>query len=130
MILIPVKNLSTAKQRLASVLDQTLRTELAQAMLFDVLDELASWKKCPAVGLVTNDPFALELAARFGFEVIPDNRNSGETDAIAVATRHCESRGIESTLVIPGRHSLNSSGGTGAGSRSSSATRLGAGSGL
>jgi 2-phospho-L-lactate guanylyltransferase len=102
MILIPVKNLSTAKQRLASALDQSIRTELAQAMLFDVLDALASWQKRPAVGLVTNDAFALELAARFDFEVIPDDRNSGETDAIAMATRHCESRGIESTLVIPG----------------------------
>ena len=36
MILIPVKNLKDAKQRLASVLDQPERTELARAMLADV----------------------------------------------------------------------------------------------
>ena len=41
MILIPVKSLANAKQRLASVLDQATRTELAQAMLFDVLETLA-----------------------------------------------------------------------------------------
>ena len=37
VILIPVKNLSAAKQRLAAVLDQPARTELAQAMLHDVV---------------------------------------------------------------------------------------------
>jgi len=37
MILIPVKNLANAKQRLADVLDQQERTELAHAMLTDVL---------------------------------------------------------------------------------------------
>ena len=37
MILIPVKNLSSAKQRLAAVLDQSARTELAQTMLRDVV---------------------------------------------------------------------------------------------
>ena len=34
--------------------------------------------------------------------MIPDHSNSGETDAIEMATRFCESHGIESTLVIPG----------------------------
>ena len=33
MILVPVKDLSGAKQRLAAVLDQQRRTRLAQAML-------------------------------------------------------------------------------------------------
>ena len=37
VILIPVKNLSAAKQRLAAVLDQPARTELAQTMLHDVV---------------------------------------------------------------------------------------------
>ncbi len=36
MILVPVKSLANAKQRLASIADQSARTELAQAMLFDV----------------------------------------------------------------------------------------------
>ena len=38
MILIPVKDLSGAKQRLAAILDQPARTELAQAMLLDMLE--------------------------------------------------------------------------------------------
>jgi 2-phospho-L-lactate guanylyltransferase len=102
MILVPVKNLSGAKQRLASLLDQATRTELAQTMLLDVLENLASCEGQPAVALVTSDPFACDLARRFGFEVIPDSANRSETDAIEMATRVCEARGEDFTLVIPG----------------------------
>jgi len=102
MILVPVKHLSHAKQRLASVLNQAARTELAQAMLFDVLEVLGTWSHRPAVGIVTSDPFAIALAQRFSFEAIPDTANCGETEAIEMATRVCESRGTGNTLVIPG----------------------------
>ena len=101
MILIPVKNLSTAKQRLAAVWDQGARTELAQAMLHDVVSALAAWTDCPACALVTSDPFAIELAREYDFEIIPDPANPGETGAIEMATDICVARGIESTLVIP-----------------------------
>jgi 2-phospho-L-lactate/phosphoenolpyruvate guanylyltransferase len=100
MILIPVKELRTAKQRLASVLDQPSRTALAQAMLQDVAEAVASWRNHPEVAIVSGDSFALSVACRHGFEVIADHRNSGETDAIEMATRVCESRGVD-TLVIP-----------------------------
>jgi 2-phospho-L-lactate/phosphoenolpyruvate guanylyltransferase len=101
VILVPVKDLSAAKQRLAAVLDQPARTELAQAMLHDVVATLAAWPRRPACALVTSDPFALELARQYDFEVIPDPANPGETGAIEMATRVCVSRGIDSTLVIP-----------------------------
>jgi 2-phospho-L-lactate guanylyltransferase len=102
MILIPIKNLSGAKQRLATVLDQPARTELAQAMLFDVLEAVAAWKNRPEVALVTSDRFASALALQHRFQVIPDGDNQGETAAITMATQLCEARGIKSTLVIPG----------------------------
>jgi 2-phospho-L-lactate guanylyltransferase len=102
MILIPVKNLSGAKQRLAALFDQPTRTELAQAMLLDVLEALGTWRNCPEVAIVTSDPFAIRLAQQFHFSVIPDTASRSQTDAIEVATRFCESQGIESTLVIPG----------------------------
>jgi len=100
MILVPVKNLKQAKQRLAAVLDQAARTELAQAMLQDVLEVLASWQGRPEVAIVSCDSFALALASTYGFEIIADHRNSGETDAIEMATGVCEMRGLD-TLVIP-----------------------------
>jgi 2-phospho-L-lactate guanylyltransferase len=107
MILVPVKDLSHAKQRLASLLDQSSRTELAHAMLTDVLTACAG---CGDVAVVSSDRFAISLAVQFGFEVIPDNDNRSETDAIEMATRLCEERGIESTLVIPGDIPLITSG--------------------
>lgn len=100
MILVPVKNLKQAKQRLAPVLDQAARTELAQAMLHDVVDALASWQSRPEVAIVSCDSFALALASRYDFEIIADHKNSGETDAIEMATGVCEMRGLD-TLVIP-----------------------------
>lgn len=102
MILIPVKNLSSAKQRLASLLDQAARTELAQTMLHDVVAALASCQGRPACAMVTNDDFAIELAGQYDFEIIPDPINPGETVAIAMATQICCERGIAFTLVIPG----------------------------
>jgi 2-phospho-L-lactate/phosphoenolpyruvate guanylyltransferase len=102
MILVPVKNLSGAKQRLAALFDQFTRTELAQAMLSDVFETLGTWAARPEVGVVTSDPFAIQLANRFHFSVIPDHANRSQTDAIEMATRFCEAQGIDSTLVIPG----------------------------
>jgi 2-phospho-L-lactate/phosphoenolpyruvate guanylyltransferase len=101
VILIPVKNLSAAKQRLAAVLDQPARTELAQAMLHDVVVTLAAWPQRPACALVTSDPFAADLARQYDFEIIPDPASPGETGAIEMATNICVARGIDSTLVIP-----------------------------
>jgi 2-phospho-L-lactate/phosphoenolpyruvate guanylyltransferase len=101
VILIPVKNLSAAKQRLAAILDQPARTELAQTMLHDVVATIASWPPRPACALVTSDSFAIELAQQYDFEIIADPANPGETGAIEMATNICVARGIESTLVIP-----------------------------
>jgi 2-phospho-L-lactate guanylyltransferase len=101
VILVPIKNTASAKQRLASVLDQPARTQLAQAMLTDVLTTLHGWKNRPKVGIVTSDSYTMKLAAEYEFEVIPDPDNPGETGAIEMATRACVERGEDSTLVIP-----------------------------
>ena len=106
MILVPVKNTSSAKQRLAAVLDQPSRTQLAQAMLHDVLSTLHDWTARRETGrlsvaVVTSDPFAVKLATEYEFEIIPDPDNPGETGAIEMATRVCVERGADSTLVIP-----------------------------
>ncbi len=101
MILVPVKNLANAKQRLSTVLEQASRTELAHAMLTDVVEAIAAFAG-DEVALATSDPFATELARQYRFEIIRDEANVSETNAIEMATRACEGRGIESTLIIPG----------------------------
>jgi 2-phospho-L-lactate guanylyltransferase len=101
VILIPVKNSAVAKQRLAAVLDQAARTELAQTMLYDVVKAIAAWPRRPPCALVTSDPFAVGLAGQYDFETIPDPANPGETGAIEMATEICIARGADYALVIP-----------------------------
>lgn len=101
MILIPVKNLSNAKQRLSPLLDAAARAELARAMLSDVLHAAAQFRG-DDVALVTSDSFAADLAHEHNFQIIRDDMNLSESDAIAKATEMCVARGVESTLVIPG----------------------------
>lgn len=102
MILVPVKHLDGAKQRLASVLNREQRTELARAMLKDVCHALTETPSRPPVALVTSDPYASRLARQCGFDVIRDGENLGETEAIEMATAEAEKRGAEFALVIPG----------------------------
>ncbi len=102
MILVPVKKLNGAKQRLAAMLTQQQRTELARAMIKDVCHALSEVPSRPAVALVTSDEYAVRLARQCGFETIDDDDNLGETEAIAMATQQAEKDGAEFSLVIPG----------------------------
>ena len=102
MILVPVKNLDAAKQRLARVLTQQQRTTLARTMLKDVCAALADCPGRPPISLVTSYPFAVSLARYYGFQVIADDQNLGETEAIAMATVEAAKRGAGFTLVVPG----------------------------
>ena len=89
MILIPVKNLSAAKQRLAAVLDQPARTELAQPCCTTLSLRSLPGRGARPVLWSPVIPFALELAQQYDFEIIPDLANPGETGAIEMATRLC-----------------------------------------
>jgi 2-phospho-L-lactate/phosphoenolpyruvate guanylyltransferase len=102
ILLIPVKDLATAKQRLADVLTQPQRSQLAEAMLRDVMAAAAGVRNRLDVALVTGDAHAQQLAREFGFGIIEDTRNESETAAIEMATLLCEQRGYDTTVVIPG----------------------------
>jgi 2-phospho-L-lactate/phosphoenolpyruvate guanylyltransferase len=102
ILLIPVKSLTTAKQRLASALDQERRSQLAEAMLRDVMTASAGVRDRIDVALVTGDVRAQALATECGFVVIQDTRNESETAAIEMATAWCEQFGYDTTIVVPG----------------------------
>jgi 2-phospho-L-lactate guanylyltransferase len=102
ILLIPVKDLSTAKQRLADALSQAQRSQLAEAMLRDVMTAASGVRDRINVALVTGDAPAQTLAQQFGFGVIEDARNEGETAAIEMATAWCEQQGYDATIVVPG----------------------------
>jgi 2-phospho-L-lactate/phosphoenolpyruvate guanylyltransferase len=102
ILLIPVKSLTSAKQRLAAALDQERRSQLAEAMLRDVMTAAAGVLERIDVALVTGDTREQVLAAEFGFRVIEDTRNKSETAAIEMATAWCEQSGYDTTVVVPG----------------------------
>ena len=100
-ILVPVKNLASAKQRLAEVLTAEQRRSLAEAMLRDVLEALAQLDQPESVSIVTGDAVATALARDYGFDLIANNEDFGETAAIALATDVTASGGSDGVLVIP-----------------------------
>jgi len=100
-LLIPVKTLGNAKQRLGEAFDQAHRTLLAEAMLRDVLTAACGVAGRLDLFLVTGDARAQALAAEFACGVIEDTRNESETAAIEMATAWCEDRGYDTTVVVP-----------------------------
>jgi 2-phospho-L-lactate/phosphoenolpyruvate guanylyltransferase len=102
ILLIPVKSLTTAKQRLAAALNPWQRTQLAEAMLRDVVVAASGVRNRVDVALVTSDARARHLAREFSFGIIEDSRNEGETAAVEMATVWCEQRGYDTTVVAPG----------------------------
>lgn len=102
ILLIPVKSLSTAKQRLSPALDQQQRSRLAEAMLRDVMTAAANVSGRIDIALVTADSLAMTMAKEFGFLVIEDTRNESETAAIEMATAWCEQQDYDTTMVVPG----------------------------
>ncbi len=101
ILLIPFKSLETAKQRLTEALDAQQRSQLAEAMLRDVLTAAAGVRNRIDVAVVTGDPQAQSLAREFGFIVIEDKHNESETAAIEMATAWCEAHGYDTTIVVP-----------------------------
>src|SRR5262252_5711347 len=100
-LLIPVKTMGNAKQRLSDAFYKHHRTLLAEAMLRDVLTAVSGVADRVDVFLVTGDPQVQSLATQFKFGIIEDLRNESETAAIEMATAWCEDRGYNTTIVVP-----------------------------
>ena len=101
-ILIPVKDLSRANERLASVLSKKQRTELAYVMLEDVFSAVANSKLADNKVIVTVDRKAEKMALQEGFDVIREENQLGESSSVDLAIQVCRKMGAKSVLVIPG----------------------------
>ncbi|SLN24693.1 2-phospho-L-lactate guanylyltransferase [Aquimixticola soesokkakensis] len=98
-VLIPVKRFSEAKTRLSAVLGHTERRHLAAALLHDTLATLARVSMLESVGVVTDDPQAIEIAHIFGAEVHPDATRD-LNPALEAARSRIFARGIERVAVL------------------------------
>jgi 2-phospho-L-lactate guanylyltransferase len=98
---LPVKDTADAKQRLRDALAPDLRRRLALAMAEDVLSALAL-AGLSGIVVVTIDPGAIELAARYGARVLAEGATEGQTGAVAAAGRLLAREGRGAMLAIPG----------------------------
>lgn len=99
---VPVKDTRAAKQRLAPSLSPGLRQSLALAMLEDVLAALARAPDLAGRLLVTTDPAAIELAARYGCIATADAAGDGHTGAVMTAAQRLARDGAAGMLTVPG----------------------------
>jgi 2-phospho-L-lactate guanylyltransferase len=100
--IIPVKETTGAKQRLAPALSAPLRQRLALAMLEDVLEAVAGVAGLGGAILVTVDPEAERLARRYGMQTIADGAHNGHTGAVNAGARYLVSHGRHTMLTLPG----------------------------
>ncbi|HWQ03533.1 MAG TPA: 2-phospho-L-lactate guanylyltransferase [Candidatus Nitrosotenuis sp.] len=100
-VLIPVKDLRLAKQRLAPWLSQTARTELATAMLRDVFAAVAAARCVEDVFVVSNCEAVLEMAKRCGWNVLQEAQQFSESASVDWASRSLAERGVQSALRLP-----------------------------
>jgi 2-phospho-L-lactate guanylyltransferase len=101
IVAVPVKDLTHAKQRLANALTPGERSELARAMLRDVLRALAG-AHMDRVWVVTRDAAAAAIARDLGAEPMSEPENRGHTAAVALAQAEAARGGARAFLTVPG----------------------------
>jgi len=101
-LLIPVKNLEFANERLSSVLSQEDRTALAYEMLKDVFEAASSSTLPDKIAVVTLDKNAMHMADKLDFVIIDEENQESESSSVDYALKVCKEMGAESVLVIPG----------------------------
>ena len=100
-LLLPIKDLRQAKQRLASFLNPEERFALAQAMLADTIRAVRSVRSADKLFVVTNYIPAMQAAEANGWELLREERQISESDSVDAASRLCAERGVTSLLRLP-----------------------------
>ncbi len=100
-LLIPVKDLSGAKQRLAALLTQAERTQLAWAMLEQTFAAAAQVQTVDRIAIVTLYPPAIALAEKYGLEVLHETEQISESASVDFGARQAQARGAEAVLRLP-----------------------------
>jgi 2-phospho-L-lactate/phosphoenolpyruvate guanylyltransferase len=99
---VPVKEFEGSKQRLASCLTAEERRALATIMLEDVLDAVCGVPELAGVLVVTVDPAATSLAARYGARIVTEGAREGHTGAVTAAARLLVREGQAGMMTMPG----------------------------
>jgi 2-phospho-L-lactate guanylyltransferase len=100
-ILLPVKDLTRAKQRLAGLFTQEERTQLAWAMLEHTFATVAQVRNIDGIAVVTLYERAIALAQKYGMEVIREQEQISESASVDYGSRVLEARGVAAVLRLP-----------------------------
>jgi 2-phospho-L-lactate guanylyltransferase len=98
--IIPVRLLPTAKHRLSTLLEDTERKELVQAMLEDVLDAAENATTINDVIVVTNDVELEAIVRGRGHDVFPATEPTGLNRELTEAIQYAEEKGAEAVVII------------------------------
>ncbi|HYL61823.1 MAG TPA: 2-phospho-L-lactate guanylyltransferase [Candidatus Methylomirabilis sp.] len=100
-LLLPIKDLKHAKQRLASLLTPEERLGLAQAMLTDTIRAVSSTRLAEKVFVATNYEPAIRTAKDNGWEVLREECQVSESASVDWASRICAQKNITGLLRLP-----------------------------
>ena len=100
-LLLPIKDLRNAKQRLTATLTPDERFGLAQAMLADTIRAVHGVKRADKIFVVTNYEPAMEIAAKNGWQVLREEQQISESASVDYASRLCVERGVTALLRLP-----------------------------
>jgi 2-phospho-L-lactate guanylyltransferase len=100
-LLIPVKDPTYAKTRLAGLLSEDERWRLAWSMFEDVSRAVVNAKQPDRVVIVTSFGLAVEHARKLGWEVLLEESQASESASIDWASRVLSDQGCESVMRLP-----------------------------
>lgn len=97
-IIIPIKRLENAKQRLMGVLSPGQREELVLAMLRDLLRAVRQ-ADCRNILVVASDEVVFDIARQFGARPVPEQDENGYNSAVSLGFAEA---GDGNVAVLPG----------------------------
>ena len=100
-VLLPIKDLRNAKQRLAAVLTPEERLALAQAMLADTIRAVRSIHRADRIFVITNYEPMMAVAAQYGWGLLREEHQVSESASVDFASQLCGERGITALLRLP-----------------------------
>src|SRR4029077_20694232 len=100
-LLLPIKDLRQAKQRLAPLLNAEERFALAQAMLADTIRAVRGVRRAEKIFVVTNYIPAMQAAIANGWELLREEQQVSESVSVDAASRRCAECGVRPLLRVP-----------------------------
>lgn len=100
-LLLPVKNLRNAKQRLVGILTPEERFTLAHAMLADTFRSMRSVQRADKIFVVTSYEPAKQAARVNGWQILSEDRQISESVSVDDASHRIESLGFTAVLRVP-----------------------------